>query len=237
MFDDIKQEGTESHDNDLFSSQDVPLMRRIGFGAITLLLLVLAAWYIFGSSNQSQNTPMPSDVNARLTALEKVVFSSKPVNGSIAVADTGSGAVGPFNNPILDDPRFPPESDDMVLPIEEQIEYPGNKSSDVKETPPKEIALEFSNLFEQEIASTQPSSQPSTTPTSSATAQPSQPQSAGVKSYTVQKGDTLSKISLQFYGTSKKWQKIVDANRSKLGNNQVLRSGMQLVIPPDTSKS
>ena len=52
------------------------------------------------------------------------------------------------------------------------------------------------------------------------------------QSYTVKKGDTLSKIAQQFYGSSKKWRRIVDANKDKLGQSQVLRAGMTLVIPP-----
>ena len=53
------------------------------------------------------------------------------------------------------------------------------------------------------------------------------------QTYTVKKGDTLSKIAQQFYGSSKKWRRIVDANKDKLGQSQVLRAGMTLVIPKD----
>ena len=52
------------------------------------------------------------------------------------------------------------------------------------------------------------------------------------QTYTVKKGDTLSKIAQQFYGSSKKWRRIVDANKDKLGQSQVLRAGMTLMIPP-----
>ena len=47
--------------------------------------------------------------------------------------------------------------------------------------------------------------------------------------YTVQKGDTLQKISKKFYGTTKKWTKIYDANKdvlkapNKVYPGQVLR--------------
>ena len=53
------------------------------------------------------------------------------------------------------------------------------------------------------------------------------------QTYTVQKGDTLSKIAQKFYGSSKKWRRIVDANKDKLGQSQVLKAGMTLVIPKD----
>ncbi len=49
--------------------------------------------------------------------------------------------------------------------------------------------------------------------------------------HTVQRGDTLSGISKQYYGTTTKWQKILDANRSILKNPDSLTPGMKLVIP------
>jgi len=51
--------------------------------------------------------------------------------------------------------------------------------------------------------------------------------------YTVQQGDSLSKISQKVYGTSKKWRKILAANRDKIGRGQVVRVGTKLVIPED----
>ena len=47
----------------------------------------------------------------------------------------------------------------------------------------------------------------------------------------VQKGETLSAISKQYYGSSNKWQKIFDANRSILKNPESLAPGMKLIIP------
>ena len=59
------------------------------------------------------------------------------------------------------------------------------------------------------------------------------PKPVATKQYTVKSGDSLSKISQQFYGSPRKWKKIVDANKDKLGNNQVLRPGMVLTIPEE----
>jgi len=53
------------------------------------------------------------------------------------------------------------------------------------------------------------------------------------KEYVVKSGDNLSKISKQFYGTPHRWKKIVEANRDKLGHNQVLKPGMTLTIPAE----
>jgi LysM repeat protein len=54
--------------------------------------------------------------------------------------------------------------------------------------------------------------------------------SAG-RSYTVQAGDTLSKIAKQFYGNANDYNRIFEANRDKLENPDKIRPGQQLVIP------
>jgi nucleoid-associated protein YgaU len=53
----------------------------------------------------------------------------------------------------------------------------------------------------------------------------------GEKIYVVKKGDMLSGISQQYYGTAKKWQKILDANRDTLSSPEKLQPGMKLRIP------
>ncbi|HJQ68984.1 MAG TPA: LysM peptidoglycan-binding domain-containing protein [Blastocatellia bacterium] len=54
------------------------------------------------------------------------------------------------------------------------------------------------------------------------------------QSYTVKSGDTLSKISRQFYGDSNEYMRIFYANRDKLNDPDRIQVGQQLVIPPDT---
>jgi nucleoid-associated protein YgaU len=49
--------------------------------------------------------------------------------------------------------------------------------------------------------------------------------------YLVVKGDVLSGISQKFYGTSRKWQKILDANKDILSSPERLQPGMKLRIP------
>jgi nucleoid-associated protein YgaU len=47
----------------------------------------------------------------------------------------------------------------------------------------------------------------------------------------VQRGDTLSILSRQYYGTSAKWRDIYNANRDILkSENETLRIGMELRI-------
>jgi nucleoid-associated protein YgaU len=51
------------------------------------------------------------------------------------------------------------------------------------------------------------------------------------KIHIVQKGDTLSSISAKYYGSSKKWRKIVAANRDTLPDPNRLIPGVKLIIP------
>jgi nucleoid-associated protein YgaU len=49
--------------------------------------------------------------------------------------------------------------------------------------------------------------------------------------YTVQKGDTLSKISKQYYGDANKYMKIFEANKDKLKDPDKIQVGQVLTIP------
>ena len=51
------------------------------------------------------------------------------------------------------------------------------------------------------------------------------------RSYTVQPGDSLSKISKQFYGNASMYMKIFEANKDKLDDPDKIRAGMDLRIP------
>jgi LysM repeat protein len=56
--------------------------------------------------------------------------------------------------------------------------------------------------------------------------------SSGGQTYTVQSGDTLSKIAKQFYGDANAYMNIFNANRDKLNDPNKISPGQQLVIPP-----
>ena len=55
----------------------------------------------------------------------------------------------------------------------------------------------------------------------------------GYVRYTVQKNDTLQKISKKFYGSYSKWTKIYEVNKAKLKNPDVLSEGIILRIPEE----
>jgi nucleoid-associated protein YgaU len=61
------------------------------------------------------------------------------------------------------------------------------------------------------------------------------PASQSGQSYTVKSGDTLSKISKQFYGDANEYMRIFYANRDKLHDPDKIQIGQQLVIPPENS--
>lgn len=51
------------------------------------------------------------------------------------------------------------------------------------------------------------------------------------KFYIVREGDTLSKISKKYYGSSNKWYGIYEANRDVLDSPNKIKPGMKLYIP------
>ena len=55
--------------------------------------------------------------------------------------------------------------------------------------------------------------------------------SAGARTYTVKPGDSMTKISQEFYGHANQYMKIFEANRDKLTDPDKVRAGMELVIP------
>lgn len=55
------------------------------------------------------------------------------------------------------------------------------------------------------------------------------------QTYTVKAGDTLSKISKQFYGDANEYMRIFYANRDKLHDPNKIQVGQQLVIPSENA--
>jgi nucleoid-associated protein YgaU len=54
---------------------------------------------------------------------------------------------------------------------------------------------------------------------------------AAGQTYTVKSGDTLSKISKQFYGDAGQYQRIFEANKDKLKDPDMIQPGQVLTIP------
>lgn len=58
------------------------------------------------------------------------------------------------------------------------------------------------------------------------------PESSAPTIYVVEKNDTLEKIARKVYGDFRKWPRIYKANRERIKNPNVLRTGLKLTIPP-----
>lgn len=57
------------------------------------------------------------------------------------------------------------------------------------------------------------------------------PGSTSRRDYTIQSGDSLSKIAKKFYGNAGDWQKIYNANKDKIKNPDMIHPGQKIVIP------
>lgn len=68
-------------------------------------------------------------------------------------------------------------------------------------------------------------------PAAAAAAAGGAPSTHAARTYTVQGGDSLSKISKQFYGDANKYMKIFEANKDKLADPDKIKPGQELVIP------
>lgn len=60
---------------------------------------------------------------------------------------------------------------------------------------------------------------------------PDNTNTGGSRTYVVQPGDTLGKISVRFYGTANGYLKIYDANRDRLSSPSAITVGQELIIP------
>ncbi|MBV9506281.1 MAG: LysM peptidoglycan-binding domain-containing protein [Acidobacteriia bacterium] len=85
----------------------------------------------------------------------------------------------------------------------------------------KEVDPSYSDLH-ADIVINSSLTPPATAPAASGGAQ---------RTYTVQPGDTLSKIAEQFYGKASAYNKIFEANRHQLSDADHIRAGQELVIP------
>ncbi len=51
------------------------------------------------------------------------------------------------------------------------------------------------------------------------------------KFHIVREGETLSRISILYYGSAGKWQKILDSNRKTITDANKIKPGTKLIIP------
>lgn len=68
-------------------------------------------------------------------------------------------------------------------------------------------------------------------PAAAAAAAGGGPSTPAVRIYTVQAGDSLSKISKEFYGDANKYMTIFNANKDKISDPDKVKIGTELIIP------
>jgi nucleoid-associated protein YgaU len=51
------------------------------------------------------------------------------------------------------------------------------------------------------------------------------------RDYTIQSGDSLSKIAKHFYGNAADWEKIYQANKDKIKDPNLIYPGQKIIIP------
>lgn len=52
----------------------------------------------------------------------------------------------------------------------------------------------------------------------------------------MQEGETLTAISLKYYGTKDRWKEIYEANRSTIPDPNHIKAGQKLIIPLNDSQ-
>lgn len=57
------------------------------------------------------------------------------------------------------------------------------------------------------------------------------PEPKGQRDYTIQSGDSLSKIAREFYGNANDWQKIYEANKATIKDPNMIFPGQKIIIP------
>lgn len=57
------------------------------------------------------------------------------------------------------------------------------------------------------------------------------------KTYTVAKGDSLSRIAKHLYGNANRWRDIFEANRDQLDNPDLIQPGQVLKLPADADSN
>jgi nucleoid-associated protein YgaU len=157
---------------------------------------------------------VPTAPTASPSLVKIVPVPAPPLN----LTDPGSSqvAAGEEGSPILDAPPpetsipsgvKPPVASNVKPPVVSNVKPPANNVKPVA----RPVRLV--------------SSSPVTTRTTSIS-------SGKVKQYKVQKGDSLSTISMKVYGDTRRWRDIYTANRASMRNERDLRVGQVLRIPP-----
>jgi LysM repeat protein len=223
-------EGKDGHHEDVFDSlqgaSSVTLLKKISIAAVAIALVAFFLFWSHSSSGDEKAATTDTSgavLRDRIVSLEEDVAKIKEELRKGSPAPYGLNNQDPIKQETLQGADVheitstqQPESINLKSLFEEELQ----SASSTKEVTPEEHEAPL----------------PKETPRKSVPANKVAPKAqSAIKTatYVVKKGDTLSKISHKFYGSSLKWKRIVDANKATLGSNNVLKVGMKLNIPLD----
>jgi len=152
----------------------------------------------------------------------------------VAMATFCAGCQQQMAEPVAGGPEQEPRSEMAEEPLAtepEEMAEAARETAPVTSEPPQPVAAAPPPPVDRGVQDVQASPAPVRTPQpreSYAEAQPTRSE----RIYVVRKGDTLQKISQRFYGTTRNWRRIYEANRSTLTKGpDMIQVGMRLVIP------
>jgi nucleoid-associated protein YgaU len=165
---------------------------------------------------------MDEDGNVKARVLPKLAAKSpEPATEAVTAETEKAKPVQPAPTQVATAPEPPakpePEPEQPAAPVEPE---PAVESEPAAETEPATQA--------------EPAAEPEAEPdveTATAPAPAIEPEPAGEASRTVLPGDNLWEIALQVYGKGADYRLIVEANREKLDDPNMIQPGLVLVLP------
>lgn len=162
----------------------------------------------------------------RVLALEKELGQVRELERQRYKAAVVGGDAAVVPPPVVaPKPEPAPEPVAAVTPTPAAVVTPKPKPEPETPTPTR-------SSVSQPARSTRPHTWPPsvvTTPPGPPKPAPAKP--AVVRSYTVRRGDSLSKIAYKVYGDATQWRRIQDANSESLGDSVNVKVGQVLVVP------
>ena len=213
MLDDFRQEKQDQPLDPLSEGSPLPWGKKIGLACLAIALIGLFIFFTSDTwSSDSKNTKGKDELAQEIEQLKIRLTDLEQRTPNRAFAAASMAPSSELSEQDAQHSSSAPAMANLKSLIEQELQETAASSID---TPHEAIA-------KAETAST-PASQ----------AKKAAAKTDAKQTYTVKKGDTLSKIAQQFYGSPKKWRRIVDANKDKLGQSQMLKAGMTLVIPKE----
>ena len=229
MLEQYQKDFSSDSDDALSETRFQMSRRKLVFTLSGATLALLFFLFLVGTFKNDEATPKKKPVTniatsaidaklqefeLRLAKLEKQPATATPSTTTLAIATptTTTLAAEKF---LTADAAFDPEMfEEKIIPISQNS---------------------LNNEPVKQLISTDPVQQTPIAPiTAPAKSEPApSAKTAATRTYIVQRGDSLSKISAHFYGTTKHWKEIYNANKERIGNINQLKVGTLLTIPEE----